>query len=876
MQEQDLYQEQLKLEEEMFTGGIRRFNAAEVRLVGQGRSSDSQPYRRIIKEMLHPLACAISEFKEHYSNRRGRPVVALSYLRCIPDEVAAFITLKVCIDMVGMDVSLTSITSAIGERIEDQVRFSKLEGQAHKYLEKVKAQLKKNSTASYRHKHRVMVSAELALSKPKREGQEPVERWQPWPIADLATIGLQLVHLMEQSVHFKDGPVFYRALVGRGQNSKPKLMVSEHIKEWAREYSFELSALFPCYAPCVVPPRDWLNAFDGGFHTEEVSGRVTIAKGKRSHLRKLTRKQMPKVYEAINHLQAVEWEVNPSVLEVAKDVLRADLGLGLPRFGTLINEDNKPPCPVPEEFRELRGQDLKRVLTDAEWQQFLHWKSECAGLYTKETKRGSQALASSRLISMAQRYSAYPSLYFVYACDSRGRVYAQSSSLSPQGNSLSKALLRFKNGESLTTDGYVEFCRTGANLYGWDKAKLMDKYIKVNDPDFIEMCHDIAADPLTFKQWLESDDPWLFLAWAFEFSEYHTLRSEGRESEFRTHISNGRDGSCSGIQHYSAMMKDPVGGAAVNLMPSETKQDIYGKVGERVTYKLGLQGTPDELIRLTKDGEPDDISLVPYAKSWLAIGITRAMCKKSVMTLPYGSSQMTCRDSINEYLSELVDAEESLAKLQGRSPNKVHPFEVGGEQDINLALRYMTTALWSSIGDVVKAPVVAMKFLRKLSNAVSNLNSYLEWTTPTGFIVKQEIFETERNIIETSIAGKTKFSLLEETSTVDKAAMAGAFAPNFIHSYDASHLILAVCAAKERGIKNLHVIHDDFGTLANKTAELVHCLKRELVDMYKGTDRLAEVLFEQEERLCCDLGLTIPPQFGMDLEEIMKADYPFA
>uniref|UniRef100_UPI002FBEC18E DNA-directed RNA polymerase n=1 Tax=Escherichia coli TaxID=562 RepID=UPI002FBEC18E len=46
------------------------------------------------------------------------------------------------------------------------------------------------------------------------------------------------------------------------------------------------------------------------------------------------------------------------------------------------------------------------------------------------------------------------------------------------------------------------------------------------------------------------------------------------------------DGSCSGIQHFSAMLRDEVGGLAVNLLPSETVQDIYGIVAKKVNEIL--------------------------------------------------------------------------------------------------------------------------------------------------------------------------------------------------------------------------------------------------------------------------------------------------
>jgi len=56
-----------------------------------------------------------------------------------------------------------------------------------------------------------------------------------------------------------------------------------------------------------------------------------------------------------------------------------------------------------------------------------------------------------------------------------------------------------------------------------------------------------------------------------------------------------KDGSCSGIQHYSAILRDPVGSAAVNLAPDTKPHDIYKDVAEVAKIKL------ESLLCETKD-----------------------------------------------------------------------------------------------------------------------------------------------------------------------------------------------------------------------------------------------------------------------------------
>src|SRR3546814_16441857 len=52
-------------------------------------------------------------------------------------------------------------------------------------------------------------------------------------------------------------------------------------------------------------------------------------------------------------------------------------------------------------------------------------------------------------------------------------------------------------------------------------------------------------------------------------------------SDLVSRIPVALDGSCSGLQHFSAMLRDEEGGAAVNLLPAERPQDVYKRVAVR-------------------------------------------------------------------------------------------------------------------------------------------------------------------------------------------------------------------------------------------------------------------------------------------------------
>lgn len=871
---QDLHAIQLQLEEEMFNGGIRRFEADQQRQIASGNESDTAWNRRLLSELIAPMAEGIQAYKEEYEGKKGRAPRALAFLQCVENEVAAYITMKVVMDMLNTDVTLQAISMSIAERIEDQVRFSKLEGHAAKYFEKVKKSLKASRTKSYRHAHNVAVVAEKSVAAKDAD----FDRWEAWPKDTQLQIGTTLLEILEASVFYNGEPVFVRAMRSFGGKTVYYLQTSETVGQWIAAFKEHVAQLAPAYAPCVVPPRPWKTPFNGGFHTEKVASRVRLVKGDREHVRKLTVKQMPKVYKAINALQNTKWQVNKEVLAVAEDVIRLDLGYGVPSFKPLIDKENKPANPVPVEFQHLRGRELKEMLSEEQWQAFINWKGECARLYTAETKRGSKSAAVVRMIGQARKYSAYESIYFVYAMDSRSRVYAQSSTLSPQSNDLGKSLLRFTEGRKIDSSEALKwFLVLGANLWGWDKKTFDVRQSNVLDGDFQDMCRDIAADPLTFTQWAKADEPYQFLAWCFEYSRYLDALDEGTQADFETHLPVHQDGSCSGIQHYSAMLRDEVGAKAVNLKPSDAPQDIYGAVAQVVISKNALymdaaEGTTFTSGSLTLSGS----DLRAMASAWDSVGITRGLTKKPVMTLPYGSTRLTCRDSVIDYIVDLEEKEAQMAVAEGRAANRVHPFDDNGDLTPAKAYNYMTALIWPSISEVVKAPIVAMKMIRQLARFAAKRNEGLEYPLPTGFILKQKIMATEMLRVRTCLMGDIKMSLQVETDVVDETAMMGAAAPNFVHGHDASHLILTVCHLVDEGVTSIAVIHDSFGTHADNTAKLRHALKSEMVGMYSEGNALQKLLDEHENRWLVDTGIEVPEQGNFDLNEIMDSDYCFA
>lgn len=869
MKYEQLKEIQKRLEKEMFDGGVSRWHGRQESAIKKGEASATDWNSRLMKQFIEPVADGLSAVMANYEGKKGRFPRALAFLGCIDMHEAAFITVRSMLNALALHdaTSLQTISEDIASKIEDQVRFSKLsedgDKRTQRFLEKVNETLRKSHSASYRHKRAVYSHAERKLGSD----------WQEWDRTSKVDLGSLLIKVACECIVVWNketealDPLFYLSNVklGKGADKKTSkvLSLTTAYLDYVTNFVERTEAMYPEVGPCVVPPRSWKSAFSGGFHTAKIAARNPLIKiSDKELMERMSVSQMPMVYKAVNALQRTQWRVNADVLDVLQEICEKKIPLAVPDF----DAKNKPVSPIDatdEATRELRGAALREALTEEQYKQFMEWKRKTKEWHEEDRSRKSNVLDLSRTRKIAEKYAIYDNIYFVYSLDFRGRIYARASGLSPQGRDIQKGILRFSEEKELGSSGAYWFKIHGANRWAWDKLPFHERVSNVEEEGFTQMVCDIADDPITNRQWVAADKPWQFLAWCFEYAKFIEHCKTQQPETFCTFIACAQDGSCSGIQHYSAMLRDEVGGAAVNLLDSEAPNDIYGEVATVVHNRVLKDAMSDALYK-------GDLSVSALAEAWLAIGVTRGLCKNPVMTLPYGSSQMTCRESVHKYLVELGNKEEKNAKAEGRKVKAVHDWT----DELWDAESYMSQHIWKSIGKVVIAARAGMKCIREIAKECAKRNKALIYTTPTGFIVKQEVYNTKPQVVNTVLVGRIQFWLYEETDQLSVAKMKSGSAPNIIHSLDASHLVMAICQMVDRGIRDFWIVHDDFGTHACQTEQLHSSLRETMVALYQ--DNILEDLHHQQvENMQCWFDVEIPEYGNLDLNEILKSKYVF-
>lgn len=611
------------------------------------------------------------------------------------------------------------------------------------------------------------------------------------------------------------------------------------------------------YVPTIIPPKPWTSMWDGGYYGA-LSQHSTLMRyipyARSSQTRKLytarlNELDLSSLYSAVNAIQATAYRINAPVLEVIKHYLNVGGGVAglaetkplaqLPRF--------------PHAYDEIKeNEELLK--------QFKEHKKKMVEVIHKENQRKGKALRAVMILKVAEDFAKYASIWFPMNIDFRGRVYPIPTGLNPQGDDMTKALLQYANPVPVSAEDALKWLSIhGAGLAGHDKIPLEDRvaWVEENKQNILSS----AENPLDFTWWQAQDKPWQFLAWTMEYKRALAyIDTHKTLAGFDCRCTIAYDGTCSGLQHYSCLLRDPVGGSSVNLIDHDKPADIYREVSDKVLTMV----KKDVMEGTTKGKERKDGTFGPgtkqMAEAWLAHGINRKVCKRPVMTLAYGSGQYGFADQI--YEDTVAD----------------NPCFAGvGERQ---AAQYLAKLIWKAVQTTVVAAIEGMECLKKIAAALAKADMPVEWVTPMGLPIQQMYLARKTESFQLRLGNaSTRYRIyvttVSENEDVDRHKQATGVAPNFIHSLDATHLMMSINEASKEGCVNFSTVHDSFGTSLGEAARLRRIIRQELVKLYTEHDPLAEFLRHAEELLGEPLDIELPEKGSLDINCILDSKFVF-
>ena len=607
----------------------------------------------------------------------------------------------------------------------------------------------------------------------------------------------------------------------------------------------------------IVPPKDWTTYIGaGGYYTPKLYKYPMIKhRGSNKGLLKdyMARKGCDRYQSILNEIQRTEWRINKRILTVIDKIVKENIvDYNCPKLNRYLI-GKLPYCDKQEvsdyinvnDYGELRTEG-KHIGTPANRDDYNKWHSACEKQKETIIINRSKAIMLNLGLIDAHKYKDYDKLWFSYNADFRGRIYPLQQHLNPQSKGMIKSLLEFARGSKIANTAQLNWFKIhGANCYGKDKLEYEGRIQFIDDNQ--ELIVSIANDPFAHTgDWKDTDEPFLFLAWCFEYADY--LKDP---INFESHIPIGIDGTCNGIQIYSGLLLDKAGARAVNVI-GETREDIYQVVCDKVNGYLATGDYPKE-ITFTKADKTVTTCNTEVEMSSSAGHIKRELTKSNVMTQPYSVTSYGMYQQVSEALNTIVD--------EGRQ------FWKG---DKWVLARGLTTLNSRAILDTVKGAKIGQEFLKDITREVVANNDHIFYKTYIGFPVLQKINKTRVERILTEVG---KLSIHHWTDDIHNLKMVNGIAPNFIHSLDSTLMMLTVEKMLDRGCNSFHLIHDSYGVSIQDIENLNICVREAFVELfsskplYNFVNKVLPSQIHRVEEVMIDT---------LDLNDVYKSKYIFS
>ena len=408
------------------------------------------------------------------------------------------------------------------------------------------------------------------------------------------------------------------------------------------------------------------------------------------------------------------------------------------------------------------------------------YKRSAARVMDQNAQAFKKSCRTRMTMDAVDKYKDKEQFFLPWSFDYRGRVYPIPAFLTPQDTDFGKSLLQFTEAAWITNE-CVEWIKFQvATTFGLDKATIQERLDWVDDNE--ARIKRVATDPIgNIGDWEGVEEPWLFLA---ACEEYY-MCCLTCERHF-TRLPIAVDATCSGVQILAGLARDESAARLVNVLPGDKPQDAYQAVAD-----VAMPNIPERLQ--------------PYT--------TRKQTKRTVMTLPYNSKPHSNRKYIREAYVEA-----------GIEPTKDE-------------LTIVVKAVRDAMRQVLPGVMEVMEWIEEQVSIIMRSGAtHLEWTTPSGFVVKQKLNKKHIEKLKLKLLGNVSWCSVAtgDTDEVNVQKHKNTTSPNLIHALDASLL----CLATLRFDAPLALIHDSVLCRATDMGVLSYLLRETYMYLFAENDYL--------------------------------------
>ncbi|PFH60433.1 hypothetical protein XA68_10947 [Ophiocordyceps unilateralis] len=812
---------------------------------GQGEGSMSQnmafwleAFEERVKKELH--LADMSELKSTKTDTDFHRCFYGPFLRqSTPERLAALTILSVVNlgAMVGMErgVAVNRLVATLARLVQEDIRLQRKE-EAQRAARKHKVKLHRQSQKGPSENDEVDNGDDANLNKvvelPK-ETQTLLHdtEQKPWSPEIRAHVGSILLKILLETAKVKVTtrhpktrelvsqyqPAFMHVMQPRKGRKIGVFMLNTDLTEKLRREP--IGDFITKHLPMLVEPKPWTKFNEGGFLASE-SSLVRVKSNNVEQVRysraAIESGDISAVLQGLDILGKTAWRINEDVLRVMMEAWNT--GDEIANIPPLNPKFNVPPEPDPS----------------ADPVQRLEWLRNIKTIQNKKTALHSQRCYMNLQLEIARSYRKQ-TMFFPHNVDYRGRAYPMPTYFNHMGADHVRGLLRFAKGKEIGVRGLRWLKIHLANVYGLDKSSFDERETFANDN--VDKILESVTNPLQGSRWwLEAEDPWQTLAACFELKAALELPDPTKHVSY---LPVHQDGTCNGLQHYAALGGDTWGAKQVNLEPSDRPADVYSAVANLVKQSIDV-----------------DAALGVAIAAVLRDKVTRKVVKQTVMTNVYG---VTFSGAKKQVCKQLDDLYPNLGKENGTSNMALatyiarHTFKAlatmfRGAHDIQNWLgevggrvcRALTPTQLELLAEVdlsngkdenVRSEAYRAKIIKLQEKLASEFRSTIVWTTPLRMPVVQPYRKGNNREIRTCLQAVIYAS--DDTSDpVNRRKQLQGFPPNFIHSLDASHMVLSALRCHELGL-TFAAVHDSFWTHASEIDTMNNVLREAFIQIHQ-------------------------------------------
>lgn len=858
---QDIQLHQRLMEQQTIERGIQRYQERAEKKIKREGFDKHDGVQKLIRGAIPILAEALRQWHAEASKAKGRKHTAFSALSLLDmDTVAAIGVVSL---FRGMDDGrVVNLASAIGSRIEVELEGSAVAERDFKAAERfLKLAEGKPHTKVLEARFREMVEKNEAGLHWTRDTQVLVGQ----TVLNVALVALE--------------GLFVQKTIRTGKVTASVVELTYEACEALAKMEDAAALSHLPLRPMVTKPRAWEHMTSGAYGDYRLARLVPMVRVYNKEDRRVISEairtgQMDEVLTALNAIQDTRWAIDTRVLAFV--LWSREAGLQ-PSKSFPLRDLPEPPAKLDAETWE--GLDpSERSARSRQRRSILELRKSLgvgARTFVEDTAE-------------AVHLSTFEAFYLPHSLDFRGRVYAVPY-FNHQRSDHMKALFRFADGVPLGEHGGKWLMIHLANCGDFEKVSKKPfneriNWVRRNESMILATAKDPAAHA---DWWTKADSPFCFLQACFEFAEWFAT---GFSQDFLSTIPGAADGSCSGLQHYSAITRSEEEAFHVNLLPRPDVGDIYSVTADRALPTLQAAAAGGDLS----------------AQVILANGFGRSEVKRNVMTYFYGSGRFGMRQ---QHMDDLMRPLADKVALEGGD----HPYAIERERtdketgEVTMVLdggytcaATLAAHVYAAVTSVAAKADEAATWVQKVTSILAHEGLPLKWTTQTGMPVTMRYMEYEHKrvnlwLYDRSIKVPTGTDRVDHqgnvlsriqvlvqqaaTKRMNKKAMRNASSPNVIHSMDAAHLQRTVAMAVEAGIEHFAMIHDSFGTHLGNMERFTRIVREAFVSCYESYCPLQAIDAYARSVLSAESIDKLPPlpaRGNLELTQVLEAPFAFA